>query len=52
MKVNGNLQLFFTNILQNICFYVQQKKEIHTGLEQHEWYFWVNYPLKVNSVIF
>jgi len=25
-----------TNILQNIFFCVQQKKETHTGLEQHE----------------
>ncbi len=24
------------NILQNICLYVQQKKETHTGLEQLE----------------
>ncbi len=24
----------FTNILQNIVFCVQQKKETHTGLEQ------------------
>jgi len=24
-----------TNILQNIIFYGQQKKETHTGLEQH-----------------
>ncbi len=33
------------NILQNIFLCVQQKKEIHTGLEQHE-DFWVNYPFK------
>ncbi len=38
-----------TNILQNKC-YVQQKKEIHAGLEQHEevydatFVFLVNYP--------
>jgi len=25
-----------TNIFQNIFFYVQQQKEIHTGLEQLE----------------
>ncbi len=25
-----------TNILQNILFYIQQKKETHTGLEQLE----------------
>ncbi len=23
-----------THIFQNICFYVQQKKETHSGLEQ------------------
>jgi len=28
--------LWLTHILQNIVFCVQQKKEIHTGLEQHE----------------
>ncbi len=39
-----------TNILQNIFFCVQQMKETHTGLEQHEggvnddsFHFWVNY---------
>ncbi len=25
-----------TSILQNIFFYVQHKKETHTGLEKHE----------------
>ncbi len=34
MEVNGYSQLFI-NILQNILFYVQQKKETLTGLEQH-----------------
>ncbi len=31
-----------TNILQNKC-YVQQKKEIHAGLEQHEVSIWRNF---------
>ncbi len=35
MEVNGDQQLFGYQ-LQNILFCVQQKKEIHTGLEQHE----------------
>ncbi len=26
----------YTNILQNIIFFVPQKKESHTGLELHE----------------
>ncbi len=37
MEVNGNHQLFFfTNILQNIYFYVQQKKGTPIGLLQLE----------------
>ncbi len=36
MEVNGDHQLFDYSILQNIFFYVQQKRETHTGLEQHE----------------
>jgi len=32
MKVN----CLVTNILQNILFCAQQKRETHTGLEQHE----------------
>ncbi len=38
MKINGYQQLLTvaTNILQNILFCVQQKKEMHTGLEQLE----------------
>jgi len=35
MEVNGVHQLV-TDILQNIFFCVQQKKEIHTGLKQLE----------------
>jgi len=43
------------NIIQNILFLVQQKKETHKGLEQHKgeymmtefsFFFWVNYPFK------
>ncbi len=33
VDVNGYRQLFVTNILQNIFFCVQHKKETHTGLE-------------------
>ncbi len=33
-QVSGNCLI--TNILQNIFFCAQQKKERHTGLEQHE----------------
>jgi len=39
-----------TNILQNILFWVQQNKEMHTGLAQlgvsmtTSFSFWVNYP--------
>ncbi len=35
MEVNGDHQLI-TSILQNILFYLQQKKETHTGLERQE----------------
>ncbi len=34
MEINSNCLV--TNILQNIFSCVQQKKQIHTGLEQHE----------------
>ncbi len=33
-EVNGYQQLFVTNILQDIFFSAQQKKETHTSLEQ------------------
>ncbi len=36
MEVNSNQSCLATNILQNIFFYVPQKKEIHKGLEQNE----------------
>jgi len=36
MEVNGVHELFGYHILQNIFFCVQQKKEIHAGLEQLE----------------
>ncbi len=36
MKVSGDRNCSFDNILQNIFFCVQQKKESHTGLEEHE----------------
>ncbi len=36
------------NILQNIFFCDQQKKENHTGLEQHEGSKWQNYNFLVN----
>ncbi len=32
----GTVNCLYTNILQNILFCVQQKKENHTGLEQEE----------------
>ncbi len=32
----GTINCLITNILQNILFYLQQKKETHTGLERHE----------------
>ncbi len=32
----GTSNCLVTNFLQNILFYVPQKKGIHTGLEQHE----------------
>jgi hypothetical protein len=35
MEVNG-VNSLVTDILQNILFYVQLKKETHTGLKQHE----------------
>ncbi len=35
MEDSGDQKLV-TNISQNILFYVQQKKESHTGLEQLE----------------
>jgi len=36
MKVKGKQNWLITNILQNICFCVLQKKEIYIGLERHE----------------
>ncbi len=36
MEVNGYVNSLFTNILQNIFFFVKQLKESHTGLEQFE----------------
>ncbi len=35
MEVNGDHQMFDTNILQNILFYVQRKRETYKGLEQY-----------------
>jgi len=35
-KSTRTIDCLVTNILRNIFFCVQQKKEIHTGLEQHE----------------
>jgi len=32
----GSIECLVTNILQNIFFCVQQKKETHTGLKQLE----------------
>ncbi len=32
----GFINGLIPHILQNILFYVQQKKKTHTGLEQHE----------------
>ncbi len=32
----GTMNSLITSILQNIFLYVQHKKEIHTGLEQHK----------------
>jgi len=34
LKNVGNLICLVTNILQNIFFWVQPEKEMHTGLEQ------------------
>jgi len=34
-KSMGTSNCLVTHILQNIFFYVQQKKEINTGMEQH-----------------
>ncbi len=36
MESMANSNCLVTNNLQNIFFCVQQKEEIHTGLEQHE----------------
>ncbi len=36
MKVSGDRNCSFANIPQNIFFCVQQKKESHSGLEEHE----------------
>ncbi len=36
MEVNGTKNCLVTDILLNISLSVQQKKEIHTGLKQHE----------------
>ncbi len=36
MEVNGGHQVFDYQQSSNIFFYVQHKKETHTGLEQHE----------------
>ena len=35
-KSMGSISRLVTNFLQNIFFCVQQKKESHTGFEQHE----------------
>ncbi len=34
MEINGDINCLVTHILQNIFFYIPQKEEIHTGLEQ------------------
>ncbi len=36
MEVSGTSKSLVTNILQNVLFCVKQKKEINTGLKQHE----------------
>jgi len=49
-KVQWGINCLVINIIQNIFFCVQQKKEIHTGLEKLEenliFHFWVNCPFK------
>jgi len=35
-KSMGTINCLITSILQSILFYVQNKKETHTGLERHE----------------
>ncbi len=35
-KSMGTINCLITSILQNIFFYVQHKKETHTGLERNE----------------
>ncbi len=52
-KSKTTYNCLFTNILQNIFFCVQQKKETHTGLKQLGWvkgdsfHFWVNCLFKL-----
>ncbi len=36
VEINGNQNCLVLNTLENIFFCVQEKKQMHTGLEQHE----------------
>ncbi len=56
-KSMATINCLLTNILQNIFFCVQQKKEIHTSLEQHDmiflsfFFFFLNYTFNDNDLI-
>ncbi len=51
MEINGSQNCLVTNILQNIFFCALQKKVSYTGLEQHDFHFWVNCAFKVHLFI-
>ncbi len=56
MEVNGNRKCLVTNILQNIFYYVLQKKkktviqgwgwDLRVSKWWQNWHFWVDYPFK------
>lgn len=46
MEVNGRQNCLVTNILENILFYVPQKKGYHKGLEDMR----SDYPFKIRLI--
>jgi len=45
MSIDSDIICSDTNNIQNIFFWVQQKREMNTGLKQLR-YFWVKHPFK------
>ncbi len=47
----GNQNCMVTNVLENMLFYVLQRKKMHSGLEQQNFHFWVNYAYNICNLL-